>query len=78
MKLTIGKRIAVGFSVIVALVIVLGVFGIAQLQTLGGFVESLGTGSLPGVSQTLRLQYCSSLNLSRIYRHIGSEDPKAM
>jgi methyl-accepting chemotaxis protein len=56
----IGKKLALGFAVVEILMVILGVFSLAQLNKVNYSTEQLATNWLPSVGAIGRVSYCAS------------------
>jgi hypothetical protein len=73
--MTIGKRISVGFIVVVLITVALGVFIYSTLHSIAVSSTSVTTDSLPGIEYVLTLSGLQRQNVVNLLFHLQSTDP---
>jgi methyl-accepting chemotaxis protein len=76
--LSIRSKIAAGFAVIVAVVIVVGVMAVVQLAAVGATTEQIATNHLPGVKLAARIADLIGVIRRSEARHVMSTDGAEM
>ncbi len=74
----IATKIGIGFTVIVALVIALGVVALTQINAVGAGAEQLATNNLPSVEMAGQIQSLVNTIRRLEARHVLASDEKAM
>jgi methyl-accepting chemotaxis protein len=72
---TIGKRLFLGFTAVIAVSVILGVFAYSRLISINGEVEEIAGDTLPGVEMVGQLVSLSKDVRSLIQEHIATEVP---
>ena len=78
MKLTIGRRVILGFATTILITVILGFFALNRVSVLGGHAQSLARESLPGVYYSALIRGLAKENYIIALRYIIAEDEKAM
>jgi methyl-accepting chemotaxis protein len=78
MKLTIGKRIVLGFNVVVAITMAFGGFSYWQLRTIQQHSNAVTQDSLPGVIISGEIGASIKAKYAAMLRHVLSEDKQQM
>lgn len=76
MKMTIGKRIALGFTATILLSAGLGGFSLMNLTSVQRDSRAVTQVSLPAVQRTLQMQNCIATNNGRMFKQLFARDPK--
>lgn len=77
MKLTIGKRITVGFVASAMITTVLGAYVYWQVAHIDDDIEQLNAQTLPSLQMSSRISVLLRQNLARVAQHVLSVDPAA-
>jgi methyl-accepting chemotaxis protein len=75
---TIGKRLIVGFSVVLVITVTLGVFAFVQLTGIRRQATAITGDALPGVYEICQAQSLAKDNRGLLLQHIVSDDPQQM
>ncbi len=78
MKMTVGKRIAFAFTLLVVLTLALGFFALGRLSALGSKALTVTDKSLPSIYTTDQLQLCTYGNFSRLVRVLVTDNPAVL
>lgn len=78
MKMTIGKRITIGFVVMMMIPIILGVFSYIQTVGIAGSVNTMATDALPGAIAVGELNGTIRRAIVLTYRSLLETDPKGI
>ncbi len=71
---TIGRRIIVGFSVVIGIAMFLGAFAYACLNTIGTQITRIANDSLPGVSVSAQIEAEALRRYSFVLQHVIATD----
>lgn len=71
---TIGKRLGLGFSAVIAIAVALGAFALARLSTIARHTSALASNNLPGLAQISTAKTLAVQNELLIFKHLSSED----
>ncbi len=75
---TIGRRIIVGFSVVIGIAIMLGAFAYVCLNTIGTQITRIANDSLPGVSVSAQIESEALRRYSLVLQHVIATDAATM
>jgi methyl-accepting chemotaxis protein len=75
---TIGRRITVGFTAVIAVTLALGGFALSRLITIRGHSEQIARQSIPAIELVYRAEGNAKTYDTLVYKHIGSEDAADM
>jgi methyl-accepting chemotaxis protein len=75
---TIGRRIVVGFSIVTAIVLLLGVFAYDKLITISSEITTIATDSLPGLSISAQIEAEAHRRFELVLEHVIASTPSAM
>jgi methyl-accepting chemotaxis protein len=75
---TIGKRIVFGYSVVLLIMLILGVYTINRISAVEKSIGHVAKDSLPSLDYLADADYAMIEGRELIYKHIGSDDPKDM
>jgi methyl-accepting chemotaxis protein len=78
MTLTIGKRVLLGFSLILAIVAALGLFAFFRINAIDVEAQQATDDALPGLSDSLDIAGLTITNYGRTWQHIATTDPQAL
>src|SRR5688572_8163121 len=76
MKLTIGKRITLGFATTVAITDALGTFSLYELRSVRADSDEVTQKSMPGVTRSLQMQNCIALNNGGMFKQLFARRPE--
>jgi methyl-accepting chemotaxis protein len=75
MKLTIGKRVGLGFTLSVVITAGLGAFAFSRLISISSNVDNLANNSLPGLEASAQINALIQRNVSLLLQHVLTSDP---
>jgi methyl-accepting chemotaxis protein len=75
---TIGRRIIVGFSVVIGIAVLLGAFAYACLITIGTQITRIAQDSLPGVTVSAAIEIEAQRRYTLVLRHVLATNAAAM
>jgi len=78
MKMTIGKRITVGFTAAILITVGLGLFAYNRLGVIGAATTTLASDSLPGVVLSGQIATLSEQNVGFLLQHVIATDKDAI
>ena len=78
MKLTIGKRILFGFTLLMLITAGLGAFAYSRIMTISKHAHEATDDCIPGTLDSLKVEVLCTANYGRTWQHILAEDPAAM
>ncbi len=73
MKLTIGKRVTIGYALVVVITLFLGIFALMRLNENGRLSDSIVDDAIPGTYSSGQIQVMTQKNLSLLLRHIVAD-----
>jgi methyl-accepting chemotaxis protein len=76
MSMTIGKRVGFGFVAVIVTTAALGAFFYTQLHKIASTSLQVTAEELPGIRDSLKVEYCMTRNYARVWRHILVPDEK--
>src|SRR4051812_10786373 len=75
MKLTIGKRVALGFALTVVITAALGGFAFTRLESVSKNVDGLADNALPGLEASAKINALVQHNVTLLLQHVLTTDP---
>ena len=78
MKLTIGKRIGLGFTLLIAMITGLGIFSFTRVVKLDATAKSITSDCMPGVIDAEEVQQLMIENYGRTWQHIATTNKEEM
>ena len=76
MSLTIGKRVTLGFALLILIMVSLGIFGVNRLTAIKQEAQAISTDQLPSISLSYQFQTGIKHNAFLVGQHLLADDPK--
>ncbi|NRF96069.1 methyl-accepting chemotaxis protein [Paenibacillus frigoriresistens] len=70
MKITVGKKLAIGFAAILLLVVIVGGISLSSMSSINSKVEEINTSWMPGVESINNLNYLTEHVVTVTLRHV--------
>jgi len=75
---TIGRRVAVGFALVISVAAGLGAFALVQVRVLSGEFAKVIDKNIPGLEQISKVQMLATQNRLLVFKHISSGNKEDM
>jgi methyl-accepting chemotaxis protein len=70
LKMTVGKKLALGFSILLLLLVILGAISLIRMSNINTKVQDISTSWMPGVESINNINYLTEHILAVTYRHV--------
>ncbi|MGN6369344.1 MAG: HAMP domain-containing methyl-accepting chemotaxis protein [Phycisphaerae bacterium] len=78
MAMTVGKRIGIGFGLLIVMIGGLGVFTLTRVSAVDTTAKSITDNSMPGIYDASRIELLTTANYGRTWQHIATTDTAAL